>query len=202
MAIDPAVHSLVSLSECKSALNLDDRDDNFSIFLSIAATYSAENHCLRYLLRKRHTEYFDSLGDDAFFLRESPVREIVSVHEDRSHRFPESCRIDPEHYYCTPDLVDAEDFITTLTLTPPYAIPRGRKSIKVVYTAGYSVEEVPPDIKQAVIEIVAWNQTRYRSRRIGATGTIRGSGREAEGLELTIPENALLLLEPYRRRII
>lgn len=202
MATDPAVHSLVTFSECKIALGLDDRDDNFMIFLSIAATYSAENLCLRRLLRKRHTEYFDSLGDTAFFLREYPVREIVSVHEDRAHRFPETSRIDPEHYYCTPDPVDAEDLIMTLTLTPPYGIPRGRKSIKVVYTAGYSVEEVPPDIKQSVTEIIAWNQARYRSRRIGATGTIRGSGREAEGLELTIPENALLLLEPYRRRTI
>lgn len=202
MAIDPAVHSLVTLTECKSALGLDDRDENFTIFLSIAATYSAENHCLRRLLRKRQTEYFDSLGGNAFFLKEYPVREIVSIHEDRAHRFPETSRIDPEHYYCTPDPIDAEDLITTLTLTPPYGIPRGRKSIRVIYTAGYSVEEVPPDIKQAVIEIVAWNQMRYRSRRIGATGTIRGSGREAEGLELTIPENARLLLEPYRRRTI
>jgi hypothetical protein len=202
MATGPAVHSLVTFSECKSALSLDDRDDSFTLFLSIAATYCAENHCLRRIFRRRHTEYFDSVGDNAFFLREYPVREIVSVHEDRHHRFPETSRIDPEHYYCTPDLVDVENFITTLTLTPPYGIPRGRKSIKVIYTAGYSVEEVPPDVKQAVIEIVAWNQTRYRSRRIGAIGTIRGSGREAEGLELTIPENALLLLEPYRRRTI
>lgn len=202
MATDLAVHSLVTLSECKSTLNLDDRDDSFTLFLSITASYSAENHCLRRILRKRHTEYFDSVGDNAFFLREYPIREIVSVHEDRHHRFPETSRINPEHYYCTPDILDAEDFVSTLTLTPPYTLPRGRKSLRVVYTAGYSVGEVPLDLKQAVIEIVAWNQTRYRSRRIGATGTIRGSGREAEGLELTIPENARLLLEPYQRRTI
>jgi hypothetical protein len=183
-------------------LSLDDRDDSFTLFLSIAATYAAENHCLRRIHRKRHTEYFDSVGDNAFFLREYPVREIVSVHEDRCHRFPETGRLDPEHYYCTPEILDAEDLISTLTLTPPYRLPRGRKSIRVIYTAGYSVEEVPPDVKQAVIEIVAWNQTRYRSRRIGSTGTVRGSGRESEGLELTIPENARLLLEPYRRRTI
>jgi len=202
MATDPTVHSLVNLSECKSTLGLDDRDDSFTLFLSIAATYAAENYCRRRILRKRHTEYFDSVGDNAFFLREYPVREIVSVHEDRCHRFPEASRLDPEHYYCTPEILDAEDLISTLTLTPPYPLPRGRKSIRVIYTAGYSVEEVPPDIKQAVIEIVAWNQTRYRSRRIGSTGSIRGSGREAESLELTIPENARLLLEPYKRRTI
>jgi hypothetical protein len=202
MATDPAVHSLVALSESKSALGLDDRDDSFTLFLSIAATYAAENYCLRHILRKRHTEYFDSIGDNAIFLREYPVREILSVHEDRQHRFPEACLIDPEHYYCTPEILDAEDHVSTLTLTPPYPLPRGRKSIRVIYTAGYPVEEVPPDVKQAVIEIIAWNQTRYRSRRIGSTGTVRGSGRGSEGLELTIPENALLLLEPYRRRTI
>ena len=155
MATDPAIHSLVLLSECKAALNLDDRDDSFTMFLLITTSYTAENYCLRRILRKRHTEYFDSIGDNAFFLGEYPVREILSVHEDTAHRFPDTSLIDPEHYYSTPDLQTTEDFISNLTLTTPYRLKRGRKSIRVVYTAGYETAEVPPDLKAATIELVS-----------------------------------------------
>jgi hypothetical protein len=46
------------------------------------------------------------------------------------------------------------------------------------------------------------NLTRYRGRRIGMTGAIRGSGKDGEHLEQSMPENVRQLLEPYRRRMI
>lgn len=113
MAADLVIHSLIILLEYKSALNLDDRDGSFVLFISNAASYSAENYCFRRILRKRHTEYFDTVGDNAFFLREYLIREILIVHEDRVHRFPETSCIDPEPYYCTPEILDAEDLIST-----------------------------------------------------------------------------------------
>jgi hypothetical protein len=44
----------------------------------------------------------------------------------------------------------------------------------------------------------AWNMTRYRGRRIGMTGNLRGSGKDGEHLESSMPENVRQLLEPYR----
>jgi hypothetical protein len=44
--------------------------------------------------------------------------------------------------------------------------------------------------------------SRYRGRRIGMTGTVRGKGADGEHLEVSMPENVRLLLEPYRRRTI
>jgi hypothetical protein len=44
--------------------------------------------------------------------------------------------------------------------------------------------------------------SRYRGRRIGMTGNVRGKGQDGEHLEVSIPENVRLLLEPYRRRVL
>jgi hypothetical protein len=44
--------------------------------------------------------------------------------------------------------------------------------------------------------------TRYRGRRIGMTGNLRGSGKDGEHLESSMPENVRQLLESYKRRTI
>jgi len=43
---------------------------------------------------------------------------------------------------------------------------------------------------------------RYRGRRIGMTGNVRGTGKEGEHFEMSMPENVRSLLEPYRRKTI
>lgn len=152
METEPDVHTLASLGECRRQLGLDERDDSLTLFLLIAATYTVENHCRRCLLRKDIREYFDSTGDNALFLREYPVRDVLGVHEDQNHRFMESSLIDPEHYYCTPEISIPEDTIHTLTLIPPYRLQKGTKTIKITYSAGYDLAEVPMDLKQAVLD--------------------------------------------------
>jgi hypothetical protein len=74
--------------------------------------------------------------------------------------------------------------------------------IKVRYLAGYVPGKAPPDLASACLELAAWNMTRYRGQRIGMTGNVRGSGKDGEHLEASMPENVRLLLEPYRRRTI
>jgi hypothetical protein len=43
---------------------------------------------------------------------------------------------------------------------------------------------------------------RYRGRRIGMTGNVRGSGKDGEHFEMTMPENVKALLEPSKRKVI
>ncbi|MDR0758568.1 MAG: hypothetical protein LBF74_00430 [Treponema sp.] len=71
-----------------------------------------------------------------------------------------------------------------------------------MYRAGYGPGKAPPDLVSACLELAAWNMTRYKGRRIGMTGAVRGSGKDGEHLEASMPENVRLLLEPYRRRVI
>jgi hypothetical protein len=62
--------------------------------------------------------------------------------------------------------------------------------------------DVPADLASACLELAAWNMNRYRGRRIGMTGNVRGTGKEAEHFEMSLPENVRGLLEPYRRKTI
>jgi hypothetical protein len=79
---------------------------------------------------------------------------------------------------------------------------RGLSAIKAVYRAGYGCGEAPADLASACLDLAAWNMSRYRGRRIGMTGNVRGSCKDGEHLEASMPENVRLLLEPYRRRTI
>ena len=63
-------------------------------------------------------------------------------------------------------------------------------------------EKPYPDLASLCLELAAWNMSRYKGRRIGITGNVRGSGKDGEHLEASMPENVRLLLEPYQRRVI
>jgi hypothetical protein len=62
--------------------------------------------------------------------------------------------------------------------------------------------EVPADLASACMELAAWNMNRYRGRRIGMTGNIKGAGIQGEHFEMSMPENVRKLLEPYKRKTI
>jgi hypothetical protein len=113
-----------------------------------------------------------------------------------------ACLVDPKHYYCIPDEAVFEDLPFSLVLRPPFRLSRDDMAIKVQYVAGYEPGKAPADLASACLELAAWNMNRYRGRRIGITGNVRGSGKDGEHLEASIPENVRLLLEPYQRRVI
>ena len=76
------------------------------------------------------------------------------------------------------------------------------EEFKAVYWAGYPLAKVPPDLGSACLELAAWNMNRYRGRRIGMTGAVRGGVKDGEHFEPSMPENVKVLLEPYRRKLI
>jgi hypothetical protein len=203
------LHSLIPLEEFKAILGLDDREDALSRFCLITAAYTIEQYCKRRLLRWKNTDCLTFTGEYVFSLREYPVHRILSVHAATAGSvqrgeplFSPENLIDPKHYYCLPDEGIHEDIPFSLVLRPPSRLSREEMGIKVRYLAGYVPGKVPADLASACLELAAWNMSRYRGRRIGMTGTVRGSGKDGEHLELSIPENVRGLLEPYRRKII
>jgi hypothetical protein len=128
------------------------------------------------------------------------VREVLAVYQ--THALRESVIIDPELYHTIPDCGIDEDWPFALSVSPAVRLVRGLTGIKLYYLAGYKVGEVPADLASACLELAAWNQARYRGKRIGITGNIRGAGKDGEHLEVSMPENVRQLLEPYRRVLI
>jgi hypothetical protein len=148
-------------------------------------------------------------GDLLLPLREYPAREILAVYafgnEELGMRNEEL--VEPEFYRTIPDLEGEtgegpEDIVYSLSLSPALKRVRGLSAFKVIYRAGYACGEAPPDLASACLELAAWNMARYRGRRIGVTGNVRGSGKDGVHLEPAMPENVRLLLEPYQRRTI
>jgi hypothetical protein len=202
-------HTLIPLPEFKAVLGIDDREDALSCYCLITATYTIEQYCKRRLIRKKHTEYLTFSGDHIFALREYPVRKVLAVWAAKAGAVmqgealfgPENL-VESKHYYCLPDEGIHEDIPFSLVLRPPFRLAREEQAIKVRYVAGYVPGKVPPDLASACLELAAWNMSRYRGRRIGTTGNVRGSGKDGEHLESSMPENVRLLLEPYRRKTI
>jgi hypothetical protein len=205
--VQKPLHSLISLADFKAILGLDDREDTLSRYCLITATFTIEQYCKRRLLRKKQTDYLTFTGEYIFTLREYPVRKVLTIHVattalQGTPLFGPENLIDPKHYYCFPDEGLTENIPFSLVLRPPMRLSREEQAIKVRYAAGYACGEAPPDLASACLELAAWNMNRYRGRRIGMTGAIRGSGKDGEHLEASMPENVRLLLEPYRRRMI
>jgi hypothetical protein len=212
--VQAPLHSLIPLADFKALLGFDDREDALSRFCLITAAYTIEHYCKRRLVRRKHTDYLTFTGEYVFTLREYPVGKVLAVHaatagtvQQGETRFGPGNLVDPKHYYCLPDEGIHEDSDLwsapfSLVLRPPFRLGREEMGIKVRYLAGYMPGKAPADLASACLELAAWNMSRYRGRRIGMTGNLRGSGKDGEHLELSMPENVRGLLEPYRRRTI
>jgi hypothetical protein len=201
--------ALVPLADFKAIVGIDDREDNLSRFCLLTATYIIEHYCLRRLYLKRHYERIEFYGDPFLPLREYPVRKVLAAYlmKNEELKMKNGELIEPEFYRVIPDLkgetgVGPEETVYSLMFSPALFRGRGGEAVKVVYRAGYAPGEVPPDLAAACLELAAWNMSRYRGRRIGMTGNVRGSGKDGEHLEVSMPENVRCLLEAYRRRTI
>jgi hypothetical protein len=196
------LHSLIPLTDFKAILGIDDREDALSRYCLITATYTIEQYCHRRLLKKRRFEFPAFVGEYEFPLKNYPVREILAVY--RTHPLTQSELVEPEFYHTVPDCGDLDDIPFFLSVSPTLKLVRGISGLKIYYWAGYRQSEIPADLSSACLELAAWNMSRYRGRRIGMTGAVRGNGLKADGehLEPSMPENVKALLEPYRRRLI
>jgi hypothetical protein len=182
---------------------------SLAAYCLITATYTIEQYCKRRLLRRKHTEYLTFTGEYLFTLREYPARKVLAVWAAKVETvrqgdplFSPENLVDPKHYYCLPDEGIQEDIPFSLVLRPPFRLSQEEMGIRVRYLAGYVCGNVPADLATACLELAAWNMSRYKGRRIGMTGNIRGNGKDGEHLEASMPENVRQLLEPYRRRTI
>jgi hypothetical protein len=188
------------LEDFKDLLGIDDREDALCRFVLIASTYAIEQYCRRRLLRKKRFEFLPFAGDYAFPLRDYPVREILAVYQ--THAWKEAVIVEPDLYHTVPECGEDEDVPFLLSVSPAIRLVRDLTALKVHYWAGFVPGRVPADLVSACLELAAWNLNRYRGRRIGMTGNVRGSGKDGEHLEASMPENVRGLLEPYRRKVI
>jgi hypothetical protein len=198
--LEKPLYTLMPLDEFKALAGVDDREDKTARFCLVTSTFTIEQYCKRRFLRKKYSESLHITRDLLFPLKEYPVNEILSVFAMTADN-PTGKIIEPEFYRPMLGCDYNEDLPFELLLSPslrPYRLA----GVKVIYWAGYKAWAVPADLASACLELAAWNMNRYRGRRIGMTGTIRGTGKDGEHFEMSMPENVRSLLEPYRRKVI
>jgi hypothetical protein len=198
------LYSLIPIEDFKAVNGIDDRDDKLSRFCLVTSTLSIEQYCKRRLLRKK---IFETVGfnNDLFIpLREYPITKTLAVfvmnNEQRTRNNGEL--LEPELFSVVPDCGLDLDIPFAISLSPALLRYRRLSAVKVVYYGGYPFGKIPADLGSACLELAAWNFNRYKGKRIGLTGNIKGAGKEGEHFELSMPENVRTLLEPYKRRVI
>jgi len=223
------IYTLMPLEDFKALLGIDDREDKIARFCLVTATLTIEQYCKRRFLKKKHFERIEFTGDLLLPLREYPVSKVLAVYVENPRpcgfstmefakqtptkavftaaSMPPKAMgngeiLEPDFYQILPDCSTEIDIPFDLSLSPALQRYRGLTAIKAVYWAGYAHNIVPADLSTACMELAAWNMNRYRGRRIGMTGNIRGTGKDGEHFEMSMPENVRSLLEPYRRKVI
>jgi hypothetical protein len=204
------LYTLIPLEDFKAVLGIDDREDKLAKFCLVTASFTIEQYCKRRFLRKKHFEQIEYIGDLVLPLREYPV---ISINSEQL-KMNNGEKIDPKSYRVIPDCGSNMELPYSIELSAAVNNLRGVKYFNVMYWAGYVCKEqltmckeqrknaVPADLAAACLELAAWNMNRYRGRRVGMTGNIRGAGKEGEHFEMSMPEQVRLLLEPYRRKVI
>ena len=188
------LRSLVSLEEFKALLELDDREDRLSRYCLVTSTYAIEEYCRRRLFVKTVHQVSKEWPEFTVYLNEYPVREILSVYA--LLRVNDHEIIEPEFYRLDP-LEEKQNVPYSLVFTSGIRNYKGMTAIKVIYTAGFLLEEVPPDLSEACLELASWNMGRLKGKRIGVQGA-----KDKDQLELSMPLNVKQLLEPYKRKMI
>jgi len=195
------LYTLITLEEFKEVLGIDDREEKMAKFCLVTSTYTIEQYCKRKFLKKQHFEVVKFCGDLFIPLREYPVKYVLAAFLMSREQLAiyDGNVLEPEFYRVIQE--GDTDLPSYMELSPAVA-RQSFKAIKVVYYAGYEQKNVPADLKAACMELASWNMNRYKGRRIGMSGNIKGAGIQGEHFELSMPENVKALLEPYRRKTI
>jgi uncharacterized phiE125 gp8 family phage protein len=180
------LHSLVSLESFKLLYGVDDREDELARFFLESATAQVERYCMRRLCYKKVTQGFDGTGGYYFELLDYPVHSVLSVRAGAALPLGADCAVSPADYFVSPNIGLLADYPHYLHIYPTSRIDGIRNLVKIVYFAGYKMNDVPADLKKACLELAAWNYKRHKEN----------------SFEECMSENVRQLLEPYRRKTI
>ena len=121
------------------------------------------------------TEYFDILDAKTtrVMLDEGPIRTVTSVSERESQAdsyvtlITENSDSSGKYEYIVDSMTDS---IIRTNEDVDKAFPKGRKAVKVVYTAGYS--STPEDLKLAIFDLVKYYLKDERKERMQIAGAM------------------------------
>ena len=158
-------------------------DDGMLTRLITAASQYIQSWLSRSIALADYIEARDGTGGESLQFGCFPVTEVKSLTID-GQEVPQAAASEAAGYVFSPTQLSVRG----------YRFNRGVQNIAVAYTAGY--REVPPDISQACIELVA---LRYRERtRIGEVSKSLGGAETVTYAQKDMSDAIKTLLQQYR----
>ena len=148
------------------------------------------------------TEYFDIHDNNTtkVMLTEGPINTVTSVSERESQAdsyitlIKDNSDNSGKYEYVIDTLTDS---IVRTNDSIDVSFPRGRKAVKVVYTAGYST--TPEDLKLAVFDLVRYYlKDESRERMTIAGATVENPGSSSQAGNPGFPDHIKRVLDMYK----
>lgn len=132
----------------QAGMSLEDTTDDDILFeLQKSAEDKAQTFCGIQFEQQEFTEYHSGDGTDVVLLKNYPVASITELYNS------------PDRTFTAIDLLDSDEYTIYEELGMIELVERwfchGSKTIKVVYTAGYTEDTMPDDLKTAIASLVA-----------------------------------------------
>lgn len=173
-------------------------DDKISALVTpiseLAKTYCGTSFIDYY--SSARTEVFDILDNQTseIFVTESPLNAVTSVQERSSMTDSYKTLVDNTDYYVDTEHDRVYRIDGNITET---AFARGFASIKVVYTAGYSI--TPPDLKLALFDLTTYYlKEEYKGRKSLAGAAIQNETATSIRDDIGFPDHIKRILDMYR----
>lgn len=151
-------------------------------------------------LTSSYTDTRDGTGTDSIILINYPITAVASVKVNNITVPPSPDGVKPgfvfDQYgvYLVGGSYPFPNSSASGLYYPGY-FPMGRSNVIISYTAGYAT--TPPDVEQAVIDMVAY---AFRSRdRVGIVSEHAGSGLTTTYITKDIPATAAKVISQYKR---
>ncbi len=153
----PDATELVALADLKTFLGVTTTPLDVKLAAVKADIEAAvKNFCGRDLLvpSTPYTEYYDGDGSQQLIVNQRPVISVASIYVDPSCLFESGSLVPNLNSGSPAELISSQRKLNSGIIELfSYAFYRGRRSVKITYSAGYST--VPSDLQRAVKLITA-----------------------------------------------
>lgn len=180
---------LVPLDRLKTYLEITDTDTSRDVLLQdLTKRLSAwvEQYCDRKFAKGTYTEQHDGDGTDVLTVAHWPIISVASLYDDPDRLFGAGTLIAPADYVIYKDQGKIQ--------LDGLVFARGLQNVKVTYDAGYA--EIPPDLQQAVCELIA---DRFRNKEHQGLRSLSVGAYSIGFTEAELPEEVRAVLDGYRR---
>lgn len=193
MTVIDTSSALVELEDVKTWLDVKSSDkDNWIQQLINRVSADCAGYCGRTFISKTYTNAeFDGNGQSVLVLPQYPVTAVSALKASINGTALTQGR---ENDY----VFDQDSGIVTLI---GQTFSNEKRGVTITYTAGYTLANVPQDLKQSVLEAIAFRYQVMDKKRVGVTSQEAGNQRSYY-TTAPYPEYVISIWDRYRNKSI